>query len=81
MDVVKHNTSGHFISKQSIEIEFAFENILTPGDYMLVLAIEHRNGDITEYVEYIEDASMFKVVSESNSFFSIVKPSVVSKFI
>ena len=80
-NVLKHNSSGNFGEHEKLTVEFSFLNILPPGEYMLILAIENRNGHITDYVDYIENALTFKVLSDSIEFYSIVKPVIKSSLL
>lgn len=45
------------------DVSFSFPMRLTPGKYMLVLAVEDRSGATIHYHEYIEGAMFFTVVS------------------
>ena len=46
-----------------VEVTFAFPLRLTPGKYMLVLAVEDRSGATIHYHEYVEGAMFFSTVS------------------
>ena len=47
------------------EVTFAFPLRLTPGKYMVVLAVEDRSGPTIQYYEYIEGAMFFSTTSNS----------------
>ena len=47
-----------------IKAEFEMKMNLVPGDYILVVAVEDRYNNVTEYYDYVEGAEMFKVVSD-----------------
>jgi lipopolysaccharide transport system ATP-binding protein len=64
-----------------IEVNFRFPMRLTPGKYMLVLALEDRSALKTHYYEYSEGCLFFEVVSDRPRFgvFNLpVEVSVVS---
>lgn len=63
---------------QQVEITFRFENILAPGDYALAMNIENRSYPIPQYYDYVENASLFKVISRK-PIYSIVHPVVQIK--
>jgi lipopolysaccharide transport system ATP-binding protein len=56
-----------------VHIDFTLDNILAPGDYLLTLAAENRDNPVIEYYDYIENAKIFKVFSNS-VIYSTVKP-------
>jgi lipopolysaccharide transport system ATP-binding protein len=47
-----------------MEVAFAFRNWLAPGKYLLVAAVERRQGADIHYYEYIEGAHYFASVAE-----------------
>ncbi len=51
-----------------VRAAFEFENRLTPGRYLLVLAIEDRSAPVVQYHEYIEGAEYFATTSETTRF-------------
>src|SRR5690606_2822797 len=51
-----------------VRTTFEFENRLTPGRYLLVLAVEDRSAPVVQYHEYIEGAEYFATVSDSTRF-------------
>lgn len=55
---------GVFEGRQGeVDVVFAFPLRLTPGKYMLVLAVEDRSGANIQYHEYVEGAMFFSTVS------------------
>ena len=60
---------------ETAEIEFEMDNILAPGDYALVINIEDRSGTRPDYYDYIENSTIFRVVSDT-PIFSLVLPNV-----
>lgn len=46
------------------DVHFRFPMRLTPGKYMLVIAVEDRSGPVIEYHEYMEGVIFFTVTSE-----------------
>lgn len=44
------------------EARFAWRNMLAPGDYLLVVALEDRRGPVIDYFDYIEGARYFSTV-------------------
>lgn len=65
-------------SKDRIAVQFSLENILTPGDYSLVLSAEDRKNSNPEYYDFIENAVVFKVLGNKR-FFSLVQPQINQK--
>lgn len=51
-----------------VRTTFEFENRLTPGRYLLVLAIEDRSAPVVQYYEYVEGADYFATASETVRF-------------
>lgn len=49
-------------------VTFGFDMRLTPGRYLLVVAIEDRTGTVFEYFEYVEGAAYFAVVADGRRF-------------
>lgn len=49
---------------QVIEARFSLDNILSPGDYALVVNVEHRDQTVPHYYDFVENTLIFKVVSE-----------------
>lgn len=41
------------------QARFAWKNMLAPGDYLLVVALEDRRGAVIDYFDYIEGARYF----------------------
>jgi lipopolysaccharide transport system ATP-binding protein len=60
---------------ERFEASFDFDNILAPDEYVLVVAVEDRSEDTPRYLDFIEAALSFKVVSDEKVF-SFVKPAV-----
>ncbi len=54
--------------KEAIFIKFEFDNIIIPGEYMLIMAIEYFNEGQREYSDYVENAFLFNVFSERKHF-------------
>jgi lipopolysaccharide transport system ATP-binding protein len=63
---------------QRLIITFEFENILSPGDYALVLNVEDRCNAIPQYYDFVENAIIIKTVSRF-PIFSQVLPHVIQK--
>lgn len=82
MDIVAYSTfeSKEFIPigyvGQKNRVQFCFPNILVPGDYMLVLAIEAFSAETRDYVDYVENALLVKVVSLRRHY-GFAEPSIV----
>lgn len=51
-----------------VRATFEFENRLTPGRYLLVLAIEDRSAPVVQYHEYVEGAAYFATTSATTRF-------------
>jgi hypothetical protein len=66
---------GPYRKHEEFEIKFKFENILAPGDYLLTLQVEDRIDGIPKYYEFIENAKVFKVVS-NKIIYSLVQPKI-----
>jgi len=49
---------------QRIKVTFELDNILAPGDYALVLNFEDRTLAMPHYYDFIENALIFKTVSQ-----------------
>lgn len=47
---------------------FEFDMRLTPGRYLLVVAVEDRSTSVFEYYEYVEGAAYFAVISDQRHF-------------
>lgn len=62
-------------TNNTIYVEFSLDNILTPGDYSLVLSAEDRKNSNPEYYDFIENAVVFKVMGDKR-FFSLVQPKI-----
>ena len=60
---------------QTITLNFETKNILAPGSYALVLNIEKRLNNKPQYLDFIENAILFTVVSEKH-IFSLVLPDI-----
>jgi ABC-type polysaccharide/polyol phosphate transport system ATPase subunit len=60
---------------QVLHVSFELENILAPGEYALVLNVEDRQGGTPRYLDFVENAIVFQVVSRHN-IYSVVLPSV-----
>lgn len=57
---------------QVVRMASDVENILCPGDYALVLNAENRDGANPVYYDYIENATVFKVVSGFTIYSSVL---------
>lgn len=66
---------GNYLKNKFIEVQFDLENILTPGDYSLVLSAEDRSNNNPSYYDFIENAVVFKVLGNKR-FFSLVQPQI-----
>lgn len=66
---------GNYSKNKFIEVQFDLENILTPGDYSLVLSAEDRSNNNPSYYDFIENAVVFKVLGNKR-FFSLVQPQI-----
>lgn len=81
MDIVAYSTfeDKKFIPIESVgqrnRVQFRFPNILVPGDYMLVVAIENFSTGTREYLDYIENALLLKVVS-SRQHYGLTEPTI-----
>ena len=49
---------------QVVEACFTLDNILSPGDYALVVNVEHRDQTVPHYFDFVENTLIFKVVSD-----------------
>ncbi|MHC4942095.1 MAG: ABC transporter ATP-binding protein [Planctomycetota bacterium] len=58
-----------------IRAAFDLENVLTPGDYALILAVEEFQGGRRHYFDFVENAVLFKVVSQMETY-SLVRPKI-----
>ncbi|TVX89408.1 ABC transporter ATP-binding protein [Paenibacillus agilis] len=67
------NKSGNYA-----RVSFEFYNYLTPGEYVLVAAIEDRKNTIPEYYDYIEGAKYFQVTSDK-ILFGVMNVPVIHK--
>ena len=66
---ISNDVRGPMISDLSegerVRAKFSFTNILVPGEYVLILAIEFHEDNERKYADYVEDAYSFKSVSNS----------------
>lgn len=46
----------------TFEARFRWRNMLAPGDYLLVVALEDRRGPVIDYYDYIDGARYFSTV-------------------
>lgn len=60
---------------QTVRVAFDLENILAPGDYALIVAVEECQAGRRQYFDYLENAVLFKVVSKSEVY-SEVRPEI-----
>jgi lipopolysaccharide transport system ATP-binding protein len=60
---------------EKIRAAFDLENVLTPGDYALILAVEEFQGNRRQYFDFVENAVLFKVVSRMETY-SLVRPRI-----
>ena len=63
---------------QALEVTFRFQNILAPGDYALVMNVEDRSQVPPQYLDYVENGVLLKVVSKK-PVFSLVLPPVYTE--
>lgn len=63
---------------RDIEVGFRFPMRLTPGKYMLVLALEDRSTPATHYYEYVEGCLFFEVASSRPRFGVFNLPAEIS---
>ncbi|GLC87890.1 teichoic acid ABC transporter ATP-binding protein [Lysinibacillus piscis] len=68
-------TFESYPGQKLIEVQFKLDNILTPGDYFLVLSAEDRSSANPIYYDFIENAIIFKVIGDKR-FFSLVQPKI-----
>jgi len=47
---------------------FIMENYLVPGEYYLVASLEHRRELVPYYIDYIDGAYYFKVLSNKTHY-------------
>ncbi len=71
---------GSLQQGDKVDVEFRLENILASGDYLLTLQVEDRTEKKPRYFIFIEDAKIFKVVS-NKEFFSVVQPQIFQRVI
>jgi ABC-type sugar transport system ATPase subunit len=64
-----------FSAGEKAEVRFELENILAPGEYALVLCVEDRTHETPRYYDFIENATVVKIMS-TKKIFSVVLPSV-----
>lgn len=60
-----------FEESGSYRIEFDLKNYLVPGEYYLVASLELRQTQIPTYIDYIDGAYYFKVVS-NNTYYGML---------
>jgi lipopolysaccharide transport system ATP-binding protein len=60
---------------QTLRLAYAFDMILSPGHYALVLAIERADGQARHYFDYVENAALIQA-SAHKLIFSAVLPEV-----
>ncbi|MDX2198876.1 MAG: ABC transporter ATP-binding protein [Phycisphaerae bacterium] len=65
---------------ERIRLAFECPNILAPGEYALVLAVEEVLGSSRVYQDFVENAVIFTVVSD-RPIFSSVLPTVVHRVV
>lgn len=81
LDIIVDTTRCHGIlfplpdKGKRIQAEFSFPNILAPDDYELIVAVENGDTEPPNYIDFIEGALYFKVVS-SKRIYSLTKPAV-----
>jgi lipopolysaccharide transport system ATP-binding protein len=56
-------------------VEFQLDNILNPGEYMLLLGLEYFVDGKRKYSDFVENALMFTVVSDRKHF-GVVEPKI-----
>jgi len=60
---------------QVLRVSFDLENILAPGEYALVLNVEDRQSGSPRYLDFVENAIIFQVISHRD-IYSLVLPQV-----
>lgn len=66
---------------QRNRVRFSFSNILVPGEYMLIGAVQHNdlNGR-RQYFDYIENLQLFEVVSRKRHMALVETATTIEKF-
>lgn len=79
LDIITYTTyeAGCRVPVPSLGMMFRvsceFQNVLAPGDYAVVLGVEGVHQGIRHYYDFVENALLFKVVSD-RAIFSVVLP-------
>ncbi|MHC4524519.1 MAG: ABC transporter ATP-binding protein, partial [Planctomycetota bacterium] len=66
---------GNLQPGENVSAQFQFQNIISPGEYMLIMAIEYFANGQRHYCDYVENAFMFQVIS-GQGHFAICEPKV-----
>ncbi|MEN6626041.1 MAG: ABC transporter ATP-binding protein [Candidatus Sumerlaeia bacterium] len=81
IDVIAVSSAEHKLYWTSLEpgeivdASFEFENIVNPGEYMLIVAVEYFVEGKRKYCDYVENAFLIQTVSEHRHF-GVVEPRV-----
>ena len=59
---------------QTVALGFEWDNILHPGDYAVVLAVEDAQGAQRVYLDFVENAALFQCVSMMHVFGAVRPP-------
>lgn len=59
----------------TIDACFEFENVINPGEYMLIVAVEYFVEGKRKYSDYVENAFLIQIVSERRHF-GMVEPRI-----
>ncbi|MEM3490019.1 MAG: ABC transporter ATP-binding protein [Nitrososphaerota archaeon] len=62
-------------SGEFVDVCFRFINILSPGDYALIMNVEERTSSKPEYYDFIENGALLSVISDKK-IFSLVLPKI-----
>lgn len=55
-------------------VTFEFDNILAPGDYSLIVAVEDRSDAAPRYYDFVENAAILTVTSHKRIFWETAPP-------
>ena len=87
LDIITYTSIENQVKFNSLEenqvvvMEYSLKNILAPGEYLLTLQIEEREGyGAPMYYDFVEDAKSFVVFSEK-PIYSLVKPEVTTNIL
>jgi hypothetical protein len=80
LDIITYTTyeAGCMVPVPSVGMKFRvsceFQNVLAPGDYVVVLNVEGIREGTRHYYDFIENALFFKVVSDRIIFSAVLPP-------